>query len=126
MAMILALPIKEKPLCIDTSCDDWHGKMLDLIGKCPGDTIKKKGEILMVAAGATLKWISDNFNTCPNDADEDVIKMYARVYVWYVITRTLFNDASGKTAHMHWLKVLAVMDKSGAGALRLWPSCTAR
>jgi hypothetical protein len=33
------------------------------------------------------------------------------VYVWYVITRTLFNDASGKTAHWHWLKALTVMDK---------------
>jgi hypothetical protein len=37
--------------------------------------------------------------------------MYARVYVWYVITQTLFNDASGKTAHWHWLKALTVMDK---------------
>jgi hypothetical protein len=31
MAMILALPIEGSPICIDTSCDDWRGKMLDLI-----------------------------------------------------------------------------------------------
>jgi hypothetical protein len=36
MVMILALPIEGTPLCIDTSCDDWRGKMADLIGKCPG------------------------------------------------------------------------------------------
>jgi hypothetical protein len=36
MVMILALPIEGKPLCIDISCDDWHGKMFDLIGKCLG------------------------------------------------------------------------------------------
>jgi hypothetical protein len=31
MAIILALPIEGNPLCIDTSCDNWLGKMLDLI-----------------------------------------------------------------------------------------------
>jgi hypothetical protein len=111
MAMILALPIEGAPLCIDTSCDDWHGKMVDLIGKCPGDTLNKEGVKLRVATGATFKWILDNFNTCPEDADEDVVKIYARVYMWYVITRTLFNDASGNTVHWHWLKALTVMDR---------------
>jgi hypothetical protein len=115
MAMILALPIKGSPLCIGTSCDDWRGKMVYLIGKCPGDTINKDRVELRVAAGATFKWISDNFNTCPEDADEDVVKMYARMYVCYVITRTLFNDASGKTAHWHWLKALTVMNKKSSG-----------
>jgi hypothetical protein len=111
MAMILALPIKGGPLCIDTSCDDWRGKMVDLIGEYPGDTINKDGAKLRVTVGATFKLISDNFNTCPEGADEDVVKIYAHVYVWYVITRTLFNAASGKTAHWHWLKALTVMDK---------------
>jgi hypothetical protein len=111
MAMILALPIEGSPLCIDTAYDDGRGKMIDLIGKCLGDTLNKDGVKLRVAAGATFKWISDNFNTCPEDADEDVVKIYARVYVWYGITWTLFNDASGKTAHWHWLKALTVMDR---------------
>jgi hypothetical protein len=85
--------------------------MVDLIGKCPWDTINKDGVKLRVAARANFKCISGNFNTCPEDADEDVVKMYVRVYVWYVITHTLFNDASGKTAHWHWLKAFTVMDK---------------
>jgi hypothetical protein len=111
MAMILALPIEGAPLCIDTAYDDWRGKMVDLIGKCPGDTLNKDGVKLRVTTGATFKWISDNFNTYPEDADEDVVKIYVRVYVWYVITQTLFNDASGKTVHWHWLKALTVMDR---------------
>jgi hypothetical protein len=61
--------------------------MVDLIGKRPRDTLNKDGVKLRVATGATFKWISDNFNTCPEDADEDVVKMYTRVYVWYVFTR---------------------------------------
>jgi hypothetical protein len=55
--------------------------MVDLIGKCPRDTLNKDGVKLRVAAEATFKWISDNFNTCPKDADEDVVKMYVRVYM---------------------------------------------
>jgi hypothetical protein len=43
MSMILALPIEGKPLCIDTSCEDWRGKMFDLIGKVPDDIINKEG-----------------------------------------------------------------------------------
>jgi hypothetical protein len=125
MAMILALPIEGAPLCIDTACDDWRGKMVDLIGKCSRDTLNKEGVKLRVAAGATFKWISDNFNTYPEDADEDVVKIYSRVYMSYVITRTLFNDASGKTAHWHWLKALTVMDRKwswGTAALA-WLYC---
>jgi hypothetical protein len=110
MSMILALPIEGKPLCIDTSCEDWHGKMFDLIGKAPDEIINKRGEKLRVSAGATFTWISQNFKTCPERASRDVIKLYARVYVWYVITRTLFPDCSGNTAQWHWLKALTKME----------------
>ncbi|XP_047046071.1 uncharacterized protein LOC124650596 [Lolium rigidum] len=77
MSMILALPIEGKPLCIDTSCEDWRGKMFDLIGKAPDEIINKRGEKLRVSAGATFTWISQNFKTCPEGASRDVIKLYA-------------------------------------------------
>ncbi|KAM0903100.1 hypothetical protein ACQ4PT_018894 [Festuca glaucescens] len=83
MSMILALPIEGKPLCIDTSCEDWRGKMRDLIGKVPDDIINKKGEKLRVSTGATFTWISQNFKTCLEGASRDVIKLYARVYVCF-------------------------------------------
>jgi hypothetical protein len=57
--------------------------MVDLIGKCPCDTINKNGEKLRVAIEVTFKWISDNFNTCHEDADEDVIKKLALVQALY-------------------------------------------
>ena len=110
MSMILALPVEGKPLCIDTSCEDWRGKMFDLIGKAPDEIVNKRGEKLRVSAGATFTWISQNFKTCPEGASRDVIKLYARVYVWYVITRTLFPDCGGNTAQWHWLKALTKME----------------
>ena len=127
MSMILALPIQGDPLCINTGSDGWRERMCGLTGgKCPGDTINSKGEKLRVTAGATFKWIAQNFSTCPENSSEDEIIIYARVYVWYVNTKTIFADGKGNMAHWHWLKALTLMDKNGAGFRRHWPSCTGR
>uniref|UniRef100_A0ACD5Y0F9 Uncharacterized protein n=1 Tax=Avena sativa TaxID=4498 RepID=A0ACD5Y0F9_AVESA len=112
MSMILALPIQGDPLCINTSSDNWRDRMCSLIGgKCPGDTISKQGVKLRVTDGATFKWISQNFSTCLKNASDDEVMIYARVYVWYVITKTIFPDGKGNMAHWHWLKALTKMDK---------------
>uniref|UniRef100_A0ACD5ZHA3 Uncharacterized protein n=1 Tax=Avena sativa TaxID=4498 RepID=A0ACD5ZHA3_AVESA len=94
--------------------------MVSLIGKYPPEAINKKGEKLRVAAGATFTWIIQNFKICPEDADEETIKTYTRVYVWYIITRTLFPNSSGDRAQWHWLKLLVFFDSTfswGSAAL---------
>ncbi|KAE8784886.1 mutator protein [Hordeum vulgare] len=42
--------------------------------------------------------------------DDEVIQKYARVYMWYVISRTIFADGTGKNAPWMWLKALTVFD----------------
>ncbi|KAE8801775.1 mutator protein [Hordeum vulgare] len=63
-----------------------------------------------VPAGAPFTWIAANFAHCPEDADDEVIQRYARVYMWYVISRTIFADGTGKNAPWMWLKALTVFD----------------
>ncbi|KAE8773490.1 mutator protein [Hordeum vulgare] len=73
-----------------------------------------------VPAGAPFTWIAANFAHCPEDADDKVIQRYARVYMWYVISRTIFADDTGKNAPWMWLKALTVFDNnfsSGSAAL---------
>ncbi|KAE8805362.1 mutator protein [Hordeum vulgare] len=73
-----------------------------------------------VPAGATFTWIAANFAHCPEDADDEVIQRYARVYMWYVISRTIFADGTGKNAPWMWLKALTVFDNKfswGSAAL---------
>ncbi|KAE8770687.1 mutator protein [Hordeum vulgare] len=73
-----------------------------------------------VPAGATFTWIAANFAHCPEDADDEVIQRYARVYMWYVISRTIFADGIGKNAPWMWLKALTVFDNKfswGSAAL---------
>ncbi|KAE8790803.1 mutator protein [Hordeum vulgare] len=73
-----------------------------------------------VPAGATFTWIAANFAHCPEDADDEVIQRYARVYMWYVISRTISADGTGKNAPWMWLKALTVFDNKfswGSAAL---------
>ncbi|KAE8774700.1 serine/threonine-protein phosphatase 7 [Hordeum vulgare] len=68
---------------------------------------RKKDRVL---AGAPFTWIASNFANCPEDANEDVIQTYARVYMWYVFSSTICADGSGKNAQCMWLKALKVFD----------------
>ncbi|KAM0823293.1 hypothetical protein ACQ4PT_070966 [Festuca glaucescens] len=63
-----------------------------------------------VPAGTTYTWIVENFAYCPIEANEDTVKTYTRVYMWYVISRTLFADSGGRTAQWMWLKALTVLE----------------
>ena len=110
VSMILALPIRGKPVCFSTESDGWRKKMFSLIGACPPE--KEESSTDRVSAGATFVWIRKNFAKCPEGADEVVIQNHARAYVWYVITRTLFADSSGWNAPWIWLKALTLWESN--------------
>ncbi|KAK1669687.1 hypothetical protein QYE76_057846 [Lolium multiflorum] len=106
-SMILGLPIQGDPLCMNTASDGWRGQMEDLIGRAPPAPANPKER---VPAGASFSWIKTNFAQCPEGANEDTRRTYARVYLWYMISKTLFPDSGGKLAHWCWLKALTVLD----------------
>lgn len=113
VSMILALPIKGQPICRSTETDKWREGMMELIGMVPPI---KEG----VSAGASHFWIRQNFNKCPEEAEEHVIEMYARAYLWYLISRTLFSDGTGRNASFMWLELFAGWDHNlswGSAAL---------
>ncbi|XP_073362449.1 serine/threonine-protein phosphatase 7 long form homolog [Aegilops tauschii subsp. strangulata] len=122
IAMITGLPIDGNPLCMNTDSDGWRAQMHALIGMVPPEPREPEAEdkkMERVAAGATFTWISSNFSTCPEDANEDMVKTYARVYMWYMISRTMFADGTGKNAPWMWLKALTVFDSKWS-----WGSAT--
>ncbi|XBI16166.1 hypothetical protein VPH35_058467 [Triticum aestivum] len=125
VSLITGLAIDGMPLCMSTDSDGWREKMIALIGKAPteaeadveeGEEPKKKER---KAAGAAFTWIQANFAHCPADATDDVIQTHARVYMWYVVSRTLFPDSTGKNAPWMWLKALTVFDRKWS-----WGSAT--
>ncbi|KAE8804078.1 mutator protein [Hordeum vulgare] len=121
VSMITALPIEGKPLCMSTDSEGWWHQMEALIGMSLQEPeVEDGGKKDRVPAGATFTWIAANFAHCPEDADDEVIQRYARVYMWYVISRTIFADGTGKNAPWMWLKALTVLDNKfswGSAAL---------
>ncbi|KAK1612023.1 hypothetical protein QYE76_035696 [Lolium multiflorum] len=107
VSMILGLPIQGEPLCMNTASDGWRRQMEDLIGMAPPPPAHPKER---APAGAPFGWIRLNFGECPEEANRDTIKTYTRVYLWYMISRTLFADSGGKLAHWRWLKALTVLE----------------
>nr|XP_045090328.1 uncharacterized protein LOC120976102 [Aegilops tauschii subsp. strangulata] len=125
VSLITGLAIDGMPLCMSTDSDGWREQMIALIGMAPteaeadveeGEEPKKKER---KAAGAAFTWIQANFAHCPADATDDVIQTHARVYMWHVVSRTLFPDSTGKNAPWMWLKALTVFDSKWS-----WGSAT--
>nr|XP_051202328.1 uncharacterized protein LOC127315930 [Lolium perenne] len=102
VSMILGLPIQGEPLCMNTASDGWRQQMEALIGMTPPAPANPKER---APAGAAFSWIRVNFGECPEGANEDT-----RVYLWYMISRTLFPDSGGKLAHWCWLKALTMLE----------------
>ncbi|XP_073354034.1 serine/threonine-protein phosphatase 7 long form homolog [Aegilops tauschii subsp. strangulata] len=114
VSLITGLAIDGMPLCMSIDSDGWREQMIALIGMAPTEAEadveegeeKKKRE--RKAAGAAFTWIQTHFATCPPDATDDVIQTHARVYMRYVVSRSLFPDSTGKNAPWMWLKELTV------------------
>jgi hypothetical protein len=107
ISMILCLPIQGEPLCMNTNFDGWRGQMEDLIGMAPLEPPNKKDR---APSSANYKWIKNNFGKCAVGANVDTVRTYTRVYLWYVISRTLFANSGGKLAHCCWLKALTKLE----------------
>ncbi|KAE8792915.1 mutator protein [Hordeum vulgare] len=106
---------------MSTDSEGWRQQMEALIGMSPQEPeVEDGGKKDRVSADAPFTWIIANFAHCPEDADDEVIERYARVYMWYVISRTIFADGTGKNAPWMWLKALTVFDNKfswGSAAL---------
>ncbi|KAE8793395.1 mutator protein [Hordeum vulgare] len=96
---------------MSTDSEGWRQQMEALIGMSPQEPeVEDGGKKDRVPAGAPFTWIAANFARCPEDADDEVIQRYAHVYMWYVISRTIFADGTGRNAPWMWLKALTVFD----------------
>ncbi|KAE8805916.1 mutator protein [Hordeum vulgare] len=96
---------------MSTDSEGWRQQMEALIGMSPQEPeVEDGGKKDRVPTGAPFTWIAANFAHCPEDADDEVIQRYARVYMWYVISRTIFADGTCKNAPWMWMKALTVFD----------------
>ena len=102
-AMITALPIDGEALTGRVDSIGWRQRVFGLTGRHP--QVPPEGQKDTGTSGVLYTWLRA-FGACLADAGEQVVQQYARAYMWYVLTRVIFPDASGDTASWMFLDPL--------------------
>ncbi|XP_052109386.1 serine/threonine-protein phosphatase 7 long form homolog [Arachis duranensis] len=58
-------------------------------------------------------WFQETFGECPEDADDDTVRRYARAYIMMLLGTLLFADKSGNRIHIRWLPYVARLEELG-------------
>ncbi|QHO46654.1 uncharacterized protein DS421_6g189440 [Arachis hypogaea] len=58
-------------------------------------------------------WFQETFGECPEDADDDTVRQYARAYIMMLLGTQLFADKSGNRIHFRWLPYVARLEELG-------------
>ncbi|KAL9688271.1 hypothetical protein QQ045_032691 [Rhodiola kirilowii] len=59
---------------------------------------------------AKRTWFNDNMSTIPADADEEMLKRYAKAYILHLLGLTLFSELSGSSVPLHFFPLLEDLD----------------
>ncbi|RYR31062.1 hypothetical protein Ahy_B01g055842 [Arachis hypogaea] len=57
-------------------------------------------------------WFQETFGECPEGADEETVRRYARAYIMMLLGTQLFADKSGNRIHIRWLPYVARLEDS--------------
>ncbi|KAE8773431.1 hypothetical protein D1007_54319 [Hordeum vulgare] len=109
MAMIRGLPINILTVMGHVSAINRRAWVGDLIGVQPPLPLPRKADSSKVKH-SWLKEVRGANNPCPADADEMVVQQYARAYLWYVLTKVVFTDATGNSTLWMYLELLRDWD----------------
>ena len=82
---------------------NWQERVTTLIGDCPGAKSNR-------TSGVPLPWLSEHRRTCPQGADEATVELYARAYLWYILSEVVFPDSFENSANWAYLFFLADWD----------------
>ncbi|KAL9672731.1 hypothetical protein QQ045_028983 [Rhodiola kirilowii] len=59
---------------------------------------------------AKRTWFNDNMSMIPANADEEMLKRYARAYILQLLGLTLFSELNGSSVPLHFLPLLEDLD----------------
>ncbi|XBH86018.1 hypothetical protein VPH35_073781 [Triticum aestivum] len=105
MAMISGLPIDGQADTGRVSVVNWRKQTGILIDVQPDDPQEGKADTARVRH-SWLKLVRGDTNPCPLGANDVVVQQYARAYLWYVLTKVVFSDATGNSALWMFLELL--------------------
>ncbi|KAJ4793478.1 hypothetical protein LUZ62_044724 [Rhynchospora pubera] len=107
VAMLMGLPIEGEPVCEETRANivedpDWPTLIQDYLG-CEVDeqTFRRRSKTEI-----RIKWMKENFGTCPEGANEETVKCHARAYMLMLLGSVLFTSRSGDSISVVYLPFL--------------------
>ncbi|RYR77256.1 hypothetical protein Ahy_A01g001707 [Arachis hypogaea] len=59
-------------------------------------------------------WFQETFGECPEGADEETVRRFARTYIMMLLGTQLFADKSGNRIHIIWLPYVARLEEMGS------------
>ncbi|QHN86810.1 uncharacterized protein DS421_16g549520 [Arachis hypogaea] len=63
-------------------------------------------------------WFQETFGECPEGADEETVRRFARAYIMMLLGTQLFADKSGNRIHIRWLPFVARLEEMGGYSWR--------
>ncbi|QHO40962.1 uncharacterized protein DS421_5g141620 [Arachis hypogaea] len=60
-----------------------------------------------------LQLVQETFGECPEGADDETVRRYARAYIMMLLSTQLFADKSGNRIHIRWLPYVARLEEMG-------------
>ncbi|RYR24966.1 hypothetical protein Ahy_B02g058579 [Arachis hypogaea] len=58
-------------------------------------------------------WFQETFGECPEGADDETVRRYARAYIMMLLGTQLFADKSDNCVHIRWLPYVARLEEMG-------------
>ncbi|KAL9672958.1 hypothetical protein QQ045_029211 [Rhodiola kirilowii] len=101
VSLLTGLPIDGEPVS-GSGEFEWEPVCLSLLGAVP-DRPKLKSM-------GSKTWFDGYLTTMPADADDEMLRKYARAYILCLLGMTLVADLSGDSVPLHYLPVLADLD----------------
>ncbi|QHN84936.1 uncharacterized protein DS421_16g533020 [Arachis hypogaea] len=89
----------------------------ELLGVLPPENQIKKFAV-------NCTWFQETFGECPDGADEETVRRFARAYIMMLLGTQLFANKSGNRIHIRWLPFVARLEEMGgySGPLQLLQS----
>ncbi|KAI5016439.1 hypothetical protein ZWY2020_006290 [Hordeum vulgare] len=107
MAMISGLPLNGNAVTGHVSVVNWLEQVGLLIGVEPPPALEGNPGPSKVKHS----WLKEvRGGPCPADADDIVVQQYARAYLWYILTKVVFTDATVNSALCMYLERLRNWD----------------
>jgi hypothetical protein len=106
------------PGTIDT--ENWKDMVEEFTGYRPPDP--DEGQKEKKTSGVSSHWLRARFEWCEDDADEQTVERYARVWLWHLIASFLLPDASGNT--VSWMVIPQLREPWENIAQYSWGSAT--